>query len=123
MKQERVKQSIKKKFGTLSKFCRITGYDRMKLQILFAVKHPEPMELARVSELALRTKVKVSNTEISPKILKALNQNIKEWADIVDFCVDHPQFKYVSVHQILSGKRKKLSKNVKALCEVLNVQL
>lgn len=123
MTQESVKQFIKEKFGTMSKFSRRSKYDRQKLQILFAVKYPEQSELEKVHKLAEKTEVGTAKDEISPKILKRIEKVIEKAGGIRKFCEDHPEFPEPSVYQILDGSRTKISKKVKALCKVLGVKL
>lgn len=123
MKQENIKKSIKKKFGTLSKFCKLSGYDRMKLQILLAVRHPELMELSHVSDLCRKTKLKALEGDITPKIVNALKSKLEVFGGVRLFCSKYPEFAEPSVYQILDGNRVRLSKKVKKLCKVLEVKI
>lgn len=123
MKREDIKANIKKKFGTLSKFSRITGYNRYDLQILFAVKNPLPMELAKVNDLCRKTKAVSSDGELTPRLIKSIKSKLDDMGGLRQFCIDNPRFPEVSVYQIVDGNRRRISKQVKELCKVLNVKL
>ncbi len=107
MTKEILHQDIINKFGTLSKFARLSGYPRYDLQKLFARKEVYDEELRVISALCSRTKDKAEDSEITPENIKHLSKALKKAGGVIKFCRDNPQFNEQSVFQILSGKRKR----------------
>lgn len=123
MTQRQLKKKIQKKFGTMSKFATLSGYDRTKLQILINQAKPSKKEMEAVSALVDETKVKGAPGDITSELKQAIKDALMEYGGVVKFIGDHDQFNRISVYQILDGRRTRISKKVKELCKILNVKI
>lgn len=122
MKPEKVKQFIKKKFGTMSRFCRLAGYDRYELQKVLSLKN-SGMELAKIYDKAVKTKDTFGGNEITDELRNGLTEAInKKFGSVLAFCEAYPQFKAATIYQILDGKRKNITGIVQRMMEILNVK-
>lgn len=116
MTTEQVKNKIKTKFGSISRFARIANLDRYELQKLFGRTNPNIKDLQKVLKLAQGSQMKTSGKEISPEQVAALKQALEEYGGVIKFSRDHPEFGHkVSIFQILSGHRKRTTDKVREL--------
>jgi len=122
-----VKQKIKRKFGTLSKFARLVAMDRYELQKLFAATEKNMNEerqkrMVDLFELAERTKASATANELTPKLRKAIKTAIDlEYGGVEQFCKTNPEFNKFSVWQIVNGYRKNITPAIKKLINTLKI--
>lgn len=110
MTKSAVKKAILKKFGSLSRFARMTKRDRYKLQKLFQLKEPPEAKLAELM-LAVESEIhRKDPNEIKPGDLAKLKQALKDYGGIAKFCRDFPQYKYRSVTKITQGDVTRISR-------------
>lgn len=116
MTKEVLKDNIKTKFGTLSNFARLGGFDRYRLQIIFARgTTPADSELQKINTAYETLEPKETGDLIDPVKLAELAKRIDEYGGVYKFCQDHPKFKQAPVYALISGKRKRNSTLVKKL--------
>ncbi len=117
-----VKNKIKRKFGSLTRFAKLAGIDRYELQKDFARKVLSPKRAKELDRLVTRTKDKSLGNEFTTERLKALRAKIEAAGGPAKFCEEYPKFSYVSLIQILAGKRKLVSATVRELFEHLQIE-
>lgn len=118
MTKEVLKEKIKSKFGTISNFARIAGFDRYRLQIVFNKRTTPPAdELQRIKDAYKTLKPRETGDLIDPEKLEALRTEIEAIGGTYQFCKDNPQFQYDPIYKLISGKKKRNSELVKRLFE------
>ena len=115
-----LKAEIKKKFGTLSNFSRIADPDnaaefRQRLQIMFAVVTPDAEFMANVTNFVAQASMGLPGGPIDAEKLELLKTKINDAGGPANFCTANTQFDFFPVYQILSGKRKRMTKTVQDL--------
>lgn len=126
MSQNDLKKRIKDKYRSLSKFCRLSGYDEAKLRLLLAVKYPDAEELARVNRLLNKIMNGGDPAYLSQDMIDAISNKIEtKYGTVTDFCASHKQFadKAGSIYHIRKGRAKRVNKFVKELCKTLKVKI
>lgn len=121
MTKERLKKEIIRKFKKLSKFCELSGYDRYELQMVFSRKSLDTDEIAKISHLVEVTEAIPLKTDLTEDKINSLLMALNEAGGVSVFCRKNPQFSEVSVYQIVSGRRKRITPIVQALFKSLNV--
>lgn len=122
MTKEVLKNKIKTKFGTISNFARLSGFDRYRLQIVFAKgTNPTADELAKIKQAYKDLKPKETGDLIDPQKLGLLKMYIETRGGVYKFCQDNPQFQQDPIYKLLSGKRKRNSPLVKSLFEFFRI--
>jgi hypothetical protein len=122
MTKKELKHRIKKRFKSLSNFARLGGFDRYRLQIVFAEGTTPP-------DNELQTYINAYNTltprdtgnVIDPEKLAILKTKIDIAGGVYRFCRDNPTFKMDQVYQVTAGKRKRNSDLVKRLFEFFKI--
>ncbi len=100
-----VKKKIKKKFGTYSNFCRVSGMDRYELQRDFLKKkHVDDTLFRRVKELAstLTATVPPHRDKLLLKKIKLLKKALMDAGGVHAFCEQNPEFNTNTVFKILA---------------------
>lgn len=124
-KAERIKQKIRKKFGTVSEFCRISGYDHYDVQKAFMPFYSKDAEFIKfLDEMSLRCEQIQYSPEdkaLPKKKRELLKEAIDQYGGVWAFCVNEG-YKEVTVHQILQGTRKTMSRTVKKLLLHFNIE-
>lgn len=115
MTKEILRKQIVTKFGTLSRFSRLSGYDRYELQKIFARSQNDIDLLRQISQLCSRTKDKSSEDDITEGQILKLSKALKKAGGVIKFSRENPGFPEKSVYQILSGRRKRITAKVKEL--------
>lgn len=115
MTKERLKRQIKVKFGSISKFARLSGVDRYDLQKLFARKDEDRDVVDEIWGIYQTTANKSESTELNQAIILRLSKALEKAGGVYRFAKDNPEFAEKSVYQILSGKRKRITPNVSKL--------
>lgn len=115
MIKEAVRKQINTKFGTLSKFAKLSGYNRYELQKIFARVSPDKNILSTISLLCKRTANKPAPGEITEAQLLKLSRALKKAGGVYKFSREYPAFAEKSLYQILSGKRKRITGKVQKL--------
>lgn len=121
MKAQTVKAAIKKKFGTMTKFAKLSKTDRYELQKLFAREHPDVSELQRIMKLVRKTKVKPLDNEIPSDLLAKLRAELQDYGGVIKFTTDHDSFSKDSLFQILSGRRTRMTDKTKEIFNHFNL--
>lgn len=122
MKTENVRALIIKKFGTLSNFSDLSGYDRYELQKVFGLKEPGE-KLKNLYELARITTDPIGGGKVTPKLIELMKSKINGLGGVAKFCSDNPQYKVVTVYQILSGRKKNVRGTVRDLVNTLKITI
>lgn len=113
--KDSIHQRIVDKFGSLSKFSRLSGYDRYELQKVFARKFNDQATLREIARLVKATANKSDSNEITEVQISKLSKALKKAGGVIQFSRDNPQFPEKSVYQILSGMRKRRTAKVMEL--------
>lgn len=126
---EKLKNDIKAKFGTMSKFCRSVGYDRYELQkLLQSSSKMKKITGKRMDQLQAITELLNKDAPIDDSyyINEATREEIASKIDSIGgvkvFIEKHPSFKPISVYQITSGIRKTRTKKVIEFLNILNIK-
>ncbi len=115
MTKESIHKEIIKKFGSMSKFARLSGLDRYELQKVFARKVNDEETLCKIEGKIRRTANKSDKNEITVRQIDSLRKALKTAGGVIEFSKANPQFPEKSVYQILSGRRKRMTKKVQEL--------
>jgi len=119
---ETVRNEIKTKFGTYSRFAALAKYDRYELQKLFSRKDNDPKDLSAVLSLCRKTKIGNTPGEISDEQISALSKALMKKGGVIKFCRMNKQFPEKSVYQILSGRRKRITEKVQELLDYFKIK-
>lgn len=123
MTKDELKVQIKEKFGTLSNFSRLSGIDRMRLQIIFAKgTKPTVEDLTKIGVLYLELKPKETGDLIDPERLEVLKEKINKYGGAYKFCQDNPKFTENQVYPLIQGKRKRNSSAAKRLFKFFKIK-
>jgi len=120
MEKEELKQKIRDKFGTLSNFARCAGMDRYELQKQLVRPDLAAKEITRLHGICRSTKAKESDIRVEQ--LETLKVKISGIGGVDVFCSEHPSFSRASVFQIISGRRKVMSKGVRKLFDHFQIE-
>lgn len=127
MEQVDLKQYIRDKFGSVSRFAALIGEDKSD----FNNKIRNHIHQEGIYELAKKTEDKlIPGKEMTDETYALIRQAIyKDWRNMANFCRQNPQFSHSWVCDTINGKtggyhkkRKNITKKVKELCEILNVK-
>lgn len=116
-----VKKKIKKKFGSMSNFARLAGYNRYDLQVRFASPAKHRKFIAQIDREASSLKAEKKDGAILPVKLELLKTALMSSGGVVAFCRDNSQFSDRTVFQILQGRRKRMSPVVEQLFKHFNL--
>lgn len=123
---KKVKDKIRGKFGTVTNFLRISGMDKAEFQkacMTFYADKPEYQKiLADAVALVDTLDVTPGEKDFTPFMQFALKTSIDGFGGVEHFCKTYPQFSPVSLYQILSGRRKKVSPIVRDLLEHFDIK-
>ena len=119
MTTEEVKEKIKSKFGTIQIFANTVGMDRNTVSGILQSGDSELLEA--LSNKADEFAAKVDSI-INDRIIEDMKKAIKAKGGLYKFCEDNPEFKSSTVAAITGGKRKTITKKVRALMDTLNVK-
>lgn len=133
MQAVELKNFIKNKFGTISKFAVLAKQDQYELQKFFAVAErntgipgsdkvkAREKRIQSLHKLAEKTKVKPTTNEIDDATRERIADGVKEFGGIRFFCSENPEFTEESVSHIIVGRRKRLTPMVKKLLKTLKI--
>lgn len=121
MKVTTVKTAIQKKFGSISRFAKLSGMDRYKLQILFSVKHPDEKKLREVMQVCRQTENLSLPGEMSDQLIELISSRIAQKGGPYKFCKDNPEFSCRWIRKIVNGQAKRSSKVIDALMDKLGL--
>lgn len=119
--------NIKRKFGTISKFCRLSGVDRYETQKLFAASNKKMNEerqdlLQQLSKICSFTdKDGNTNKDLTPNLRKLIKAAIDEQGGVDTFVATNPEFSRTSIFQIIKGRRKFRTAKVNHLIDTLKI--
>jgi hypothetical protein len=125
MTVETVKTRIITKFGSLNKFCNVTGLNLANLSNLFRRKDSKQKQQELKDLLALANKADVTQTEyeITPEVIEKIRVAIvTKYKTYQAFCNQHG-FSNTWLSALLNGKHKLVSYRVKELLTILKIEL
>lgn len=125
-KSEIVKKKIKQKFGSVNRFCNITGKNFTDIANLFRREEgPQKQEdLKSLSMLVINTKDQpVQGKEVTPELIEQIRVAIvTKYKTYLQFC-EEESFSNTWLSTLMNGKMKTISARVRALCKILNINL
>lgn len=128
MELKELTKRIKKKFGTISSFCRCSGEDAYELQKLFTSernKTPNSRDnSAKMEQLSLLVKNTMpsgDSSRISSETRAKVEEAITKEGGVKSFVEKHPKYSSVTIFQIIDGRRIRKTKLVQELIKHLGV--
>jgi hypothetical protein len=121
-----LQKGIQEKFGTLTRFCKLTKRDVYELNKLLRLKRtPENLELLKVVyDDAKKTENKPVLNEVTPEIISKIRGKIySNFENVKDFCEKHPEYINTWISSLFNGGIVKLTPKVKKLITILEVEL
>jgi hypothetical protein len=120
---ENIKQKIIKKYGTVSRFCRLSGIDRKTIQNYFdkGMGKQDMSMRWQAFELVLWSTVKGTSNEVEDIVITEKDRNrlrsaiVRDYNGKVQLFADVHGFDYTNVQQVLSGFRKRKTGIVKTI--------
>lgn len=125
MTVETVKKRIIKKFGSVNKFCNVTGTNFANLSNLFRRKEStqKQSELKKLLLLVDSSDVTQTENELSAEVIEKIRVAIvTKYKTYQTFCTQHG-FSNTWLSAVLNGKHKLVSNRVKDLCNILKIDL
>lgn len=127
MTADEIKHRIKDKFGTIAAFCRTAGLRESKVRM--ALARDIPSALAYRKELVrLIRKTEpldyIPGFHLNPQQSEAIRLAIAtRYRFAVDLHNEHPEFSPAFLSNVINGKAVTLCKRVRALADVLGINL
>jgi hypothetical protein len=121
MTKQQVHARIRKKFGTLTRFARLTRFDRYELQKIFARQAGDQDLLKKLNVLVETTEAQASAVDISDEQRNKLKEIFAE-KSVAEFCRENPKFKEDLIFQVMWGRRKRINQRVWELFTHLNIK-
>lgn len=111
---------LKKKYGKLSRFCKLTGLEPMQLQRMLVTDEGQK----RVRELFHSTPdAPIAGEEIHPDTRRAIFLAIvHEYRNVNTFVKSHPQFSNAWISRITTSGIKTQTKKFLEICKILKVK-
>jgi len=127
MNANQIKARIKRKFGSLSQFARLSGMDRYELQKQFARRSGNAGFLAQVNAKAGATSAQGKGGAIGPEKLARLKQALNAFGGVDKFCLEneaqHGNYSRASIFQLLAGRRKRITPIIRELFAFFDIEL
>lgn len=116
-----LKVKVKKKFGTMARFCELAGLDRYQLVQIEMVKKDFPQ--SKITYLChLCEAIKYPTQEFLDQV-DSIREALDKFGGVAYFCRKHPEFLENTVYQILSKEYyKEATPKVKALMKKLKLK-
>ena len=126
MEIEALKAQIVGKFGSVNRFCNLSGTNYQTLSNLFR-QQDSPFRQSKLKELAKkvkRTKVKkIIVIDITDELIEKIRVAIvSQYKTYQEFCGQH-SISDTWLSALLNGKHKLVSKRVKNLCVILKIKI
>lgn len=126
MEIEALKAQIVEKFGSVNRFCNLSGTNYQTLSNLFR-QQDSPFRQIKLKELASkvkRTKVKkIIGIDITDELIEKIRVAIvSQYKTYQAFCIQH-SISDTWLSALLNGKHKLVSKRVKNLCVILKIKI
>lgn len=122
--KKELKNDIRKKYGTIQKFCEIAEVSYSKMNMLFANRMNKEKEDKMIGD----TKVLVEDlvkqmdnqimTEDERKHIRGLI--FSKFKNVRTFCLDHDEFSITFVSKIINGQRRKKDKKYERFLSVIS---
>ncbi len=121
-----LKARIVKKFGSVNRFCNISGTNYQTLQNLFRQSDSKfkQIKLKELSGQVTRVKVApLEGVDITNELLEKIRVAIvTKYKTYQEFCVvNHVSNTWLSA--LLNGKHRLVSNRVKSLCDILSIEI
>lgn len=121
MTKKQLKREIKKKFGSITKFSKLSKIDRYVLQLFFATPKPDSGLTESFYEAVKNTENTFLCTEISDQQREQMRIKIMEqYGSVYAFCKENKQFSRKSVYTVLN-KYKRVTPMVKEIFTTLGI--
>ncbi len=125
--KDNLRTKVREKFGTITNFLRISGIDKGDFQKAFMDFYAEKPEFKKLIVEADKLCDELDNQnpvddQLSDEKRQLLKEAIDKEGGVIKFCKDNTKFSQVSVFQILSGRRKRISPIIKNLLEHFKIE-
>lgn len=115
-----LKNKIKKKFGTIRRFCQTNGLNYTRVINILNERVKNPTYLSDMKFLISNTNPKHRDDIIYAKDSeRARTLLFLNWKSATSFCSKHKQFHPVFISHVLNGKKKRKDKRFNDLMKVL----
>lgn len=120
MDKKQLTKVLKKKYGKLTRFCKLAGLEPMQLQRLMATQDG----IKRVQELFHTTPdAPIAGEEIHPDTRRAIFLAIiQEYRNVNTFVKSHQQFSNAWISRITTSGIKTQTKKFKEICRILKIK-
>lgn len=127
MTTSEIKDRIKKRFKTIAAFCRTTGMRESKVRMALSRDIPSARAFRKEIVKAIRKTEPmdyIPGFHLNPLQSEAIRMAIaKRYRFAVDLHNEHPEFSPAFLSNVINGKAVTQCKRVKALAEILEIEL
>jgi hypothetical protein len=122
MNAQELKQTIIAKYGSMTRFCRLTGLQSSDMYTRINHANVSREYLEEVFQLVQDTEAtEKPDTEITDEQRREMRSLIyQKYHNITAFCEAHPQFTQSWISILLNGKIKRKTRKVKKLISLLH---
>lgn len=117
-----LKSKVREKFGTIRRFCEISGIPENQIRYLVSGKMEEKKSLQLISEIKskLSIKAKPDPRYLTPDVRETIRRRIVvEYRSVRRFCNEHPEFTPVLISNIITGRKKRNDEKIDRIISVL----
>jgi len=122
--KKELKNEIRKKYGTIQKFCEVSEFSYSKMNMLFANRMKKESEEKLITEVAVLVHQMVHqmvNQTMSEEERKAIRGLIfSKHKNVRTFCMNHEEFSITFVSKIVNGQRRKKDKKYHRFIEIIS---
>ncbi len=122
--KKELKNQIRKKYGTMQKFCEIAEFSYSKMNMLFANRMKKENEDKMISQIKVLVEDLVKQmdnqimTEDERKGIRGLI--FSKHKNVRTFCMNHEEFSITFVSKIVNGQRRKKDKKYERFLSVIS---
>jgi hypothetical protein len=122
--KKQLKNDIRKKYGTIQKFCEIAEISYSKMNMLFANRMKKDNEDKMISQIKVLVDdlVKQMDNQIMTEDERKSIRGIifSKHKNVRTFCLNHDEFSITFVSKIVNGQRRKKDKKYERFMEVIS---
>lgn len=125
MTPEYLKQRMRNKFGSINKFCVLSGTNISKLNNILRMKesHYKRDAMERINKLITSTKVSPTDWEVTEELTQKIRITIlTKYKNIHAFCVKH-KITDKSMSLLLNNKVVFINQMVRNVCTILGINV